>query len=328
VILIISSPCDVHARVVAQEITKRGVAVAIGDVTEFSAGARLAVNPRNPRDATWVGADGTTIELGDVRSVWCRRSFPPRYDPALRDVADRLFVQRQWSEMLWGTIMALDADLLSDPFRQRAATKPYQLAVAQRVGLSIPDTLITNDAQRAREFVSRHEQRVIHKTLAVSYEQFLYTKQWDRDDDAGLHELVLAPMILQRQVAGSKELRVTVVGEQCFAAEFEARGHVDGRLDSTATYRAHRLPAEVEGKLGAMMHKLGLRYATIDLRLDPHGDYVFLDLNPQGQYLYVEIRTGQPITRALVDLLVGANASDIGAYGVRCDAIERVAQQK
>jgi hypothetical protein len=102
-------------------------------------------------------------------------------------------------------------------------------------------------------------------------------------------------------------LRVTVIGDQCFAAEFVPSGHVDGRLDSTAAYRAHRLPAEIERRLGAMMSILGLRYATIDLRLDSEGDYVFLDLNPQGQYLYVEIRTGQPMTRALVDLLVGAD---------------------
>jgi hypothetical protein len=306
-ILIISAMRDSHARVVAHEIARRGAEVAIADVTEFGAGATLNLNPERPRDATWVRADGSTIALGDVRSVWCRRVFPPTFDPAVRKLGDRSFMQRQWTEMLWGTIMALDAELLSDPFKQKAATKPYQLAVARRVGLTIPATRITNDPQRAREFVSRHERRVVNKSLAISWDQFLYTKLWDDTDDAALHELTLAPMILQRQVTGSVELRVTVIGDQCFAAEFVPSGHVDGRLDSTAAYRAHRLPAEIERRLGAMMSILGLRYATIDLRLDSEGDYVFLDLNPQGQYLYVEIRTGQPMTRALVDLLVGAD---------------------
>jgi hypothetical protein len=308
VILIISAKNDSHARVVAQEIAKRGVPVAIGDVLELSTGAKWNMNPRNLGDTQWIGTDGTIIELGAVRSVWCRRVFPPHYDPALRNADDRLFVQRTWREMLWGTILSLDAELLSDPFKQHAATKPLQLVVAKRVGLSIPETLITNDADRAREFVNRHNSLVIHKVMAVAFGQFLYTKCWDGDDDKALDELVLAPIILQRQVTGTQELRITIVGDECFAAEFEPSGHVDGRLDSATPYRPHQLPAEVERKLLAVMRVLGLSYATIDMRIDAQGDYVFLELNPQGQYLYVEILTGQPITRALVDLLIANRA--------------------
>jgi hypothetical protein len=305
VILIISSQRDTHARVVAQEIAKRGVAVAIGDVIELGAGAKCSMNPHDVGDTQWTGADGATIHLDCVRSVWCRRVYPPHYDPALRDIGDRRFVERQWNDMLWGTIMSLDAELLSDPFKQRAATKPLQLVVAGRVGLTIPETLITNDAQRAREFVSRHDSLVIHKTLAASaYAKLLYTKCWDEDDDRALDELVLTPIILQRRITGTRELRITIVGKECFAAEFEPSGHVDGRLDSATPYRPHQLPAEIERQLLALMRVLGLSYATVDMRIDAHGDYVFLELNPQGQYLYVEIRTGQPITRALVDLLI------------------------
>jgi hypothetical protein len=304
-ILIISARRDSHARVVAQEIAKRGVPVAIGDVSEWGAGAKWSMSPHTVDDTRWIGAEGATIQLNSVRSIWCRRVYQPHYDPALRDIADRRFVQRQWNDMLWGTIMSLDAELLSDPFKQRAATKPLQLAVAARVGLTIPETLITNDAQRVREFLSRHDSRVIHKILSASaYERLLYTKCWDEDDERALDELVLAPIILQRRITGTRELRIAIVGDECFAAEFEPGGHVDGRLDSATVYRPHRLPAEIERRLLAMMRVLGLGYATADMRIDAHGDYVFLELNPQGQYLYVEIRTGQPITHALVDLLI------------------------
>ena len=63
------------------------------------------------------------------------------------------------------------------------------------------------------------------------------------------------------------------------------------------------------------------RVLTRLLRLDPHGDYVFLDLNPQGQYLYVELRTGQPMTRALVDLLIDAQRSAAGTDEVRPEPV-------
>src|SRR5439155_1361978 len=108
------------------------------------------------------------------------------------------------------------------------------------------------------------------KTLAISYEQFLYTKLWDETDDAALDELVLAPMILQRQVEGTIELRVTVIGEQCFAAKFVPHGHVDGRLDDSAIYRAHRLPPQViehlrRGRGGSVLLARPVSYSRLTL---------------------------------------------------------------
>jgi hypothetical protein len=104
-------------------------------------------------------------------------------------------------------------------------------------------------------------------------------------------------------VTGSREVRVTIVGEKCFAAEFVPNGHVDGRLDNNAEYQIHELPGIVQRRLVRLMREFGLAYSTVDLRIDERGEYVFLDLNPQGQYLFVEIRTGQPITAAVADLL-------------------------
>ena len=40
------------------------------------------------------------------------------------------------------------------------------------------------------------------------------------------------------------------------------------------------------------------------MRLTPEGEYVFLEINPVGQWLFIEERTGQPITAALVDCLL------------------------
>jgi hypothetical protein len=302
-ILIVSADHDTHALVVADELRRRGLPVTIGDVSEFSSGATIQLTTQGQDVGRWIRADGSIIDLSTVTCVWCRRIFPPDYDAGLMDVADRLFVQRQWTEALWGALLSLDAVLVSDPFRQKAASKPYQLALARRFGLKIPETLVTNDRRCLTEFLNRHNGQVIHKTLAVSDEQFLYTKKWEADDESALTELILAPMIFQSVVSGNVEVRVTIVGERMFAAEFAPTGHVDGRLDNNAVYRAHQLPAYLQHRLLRLMRALGLSYSTVDLRIDDRGDYIFLDLNPQGQYLFVEIRTGQPITSALADLL-------------------------
>ncbi|NND98834.1 MAG: hypothetical protein HKN47_16065 [Pirellulaceae bacterium] len=302
-ILIVSSDQDAHALVVANELRRRGESVVIGDVTEFSAGAILNASSSTAERSQWIRADGTAIDFRDVTCVWCRRYFPANFDPALRDAADRMFVQKQWLEALWGVVTSLDATLISDPFRQKAATKPLQLSLARRIGLRVPETLISNDRETVIQFVERHKGSVIHKTLAVSDEQFLYTKRWDDKDATHLNELELAPMIFQSMVTGAREVRITIVGEQFFTAEFKPQGHVDGRLDNNARYVPHELPEDVKSLLRTMMCELGLSYSTVDMRIDDQGNYVFLDLNPQGQYLFVEIRTGQPITAAMADLL-------------------------
>lgn len=52
------------------------------------------------------------------------------------------------------------------------------------------------------------------------------------------------------------------------------------------------------------MRELGVSFATIDLKVDTHGDLRFLEVNPQGQFLYIEILTGQPISAAVARTLV------------------------
>lgn len=299
-ILIVSSLLDRHARVVARYLSRRGVPVFIGDVMEFSSGARLSTHQGQ---AEWRRRDGTVANLVETRAVWCRRNFTPNFDPALRDLCDREFVRRQWTELLWGTVCGLGVPLVNDPYRQQGSTKPLQLALARRLGLRVPETLISNDANTVRTFVDSHHGHVIHKTLSPAMDQILFTKRWDAGDATALASLDLAPAIFQEQIGGDREVRVTIIGERLFAAEFEVGGQVDGRTDADLPFQPHVLPRDVQDRLIELMAALGLRYATVDLRIDAAGEYVFLELNPQGQFLYVEIKTGMPISAAMADLL-------------------------
>ena len=105
-------------------------------------------------------------------------------------------------------------------------------------------------------------------------------------------------------VTDCRELRITVIGEQVFAAEFRpAAGLIDGRLDLDTPYRPHTLPNELSRRLLALVRQLGLVFSTIDMKLTDEGEYVFLELNPMGQYLYIEILAGLPLTAAMAELL-------------------------
>jgi glutathione synthase/RimK-type ligase-like ATP-grasp enzyme len=100
---------------------------------------------------------------------------------------------------------------------------------------------------------------------------------------------------------------VTVVDKVVFAAAADVRKATypqDVRMNLEAKYEHHQLPEEIAVRLKTLMHKLGLVYGAIDLRLTPDGQYVFLEINPAGQFLFIEKATGQRISAALADALL------------------------
>jgi glutathione synthase/RimK-type ligase-like ATP-grasp enzyme len=70
-------------------------------------------------------------------------------------------------------------------------------------------------------------------------------------------------------------------------------------------FRPVELPALWIRRLHDLMRHLGLVYGAIDLMRTADGDYVFLEINPAGEWLFVSERSGQPITEAMADHLIG-----------------------
>jgi hypothetical protein len=184
----------------------------------------------------------------------------------------------------------------------------FGLEAAQRVGLRIPDTLITSDPNEARSFVDSYE-RVVHKAMSPHPDQLLETRRWTEQDRRRLSTLCLAPTIFQEEIRGRADVRITVAGDRTFSARMEStNGHdrVDSRLDLDAHCERYDLPTKLENALLALMRDPELVFGTIDLRIDDDGQHFFLEVNPQGHFLYIEILTGMPIAAAVAKLLAGA----------------------
>jgi len=198
----------------------------------------------------------------------------------------------------------MEALWINSPARDAAAShKPYQLAIAQRLGLEIPQTMMTSDPEEARAFWRECDGDVIYKQFIALPEAWSETRKLGEAETKVADETIrLAPVIFQRHVAAVADLRVTIIGDEVFAAAVDVRDldyDVDVRLNLNAKHVAHDLPDDIADKLRAMMRRLGLVYGAIDLRLTADGLYIFLEINPAGQFLYVEQQTGQPITAAL-----------------------------
>jgi glutathione synthase/RimK-type ligase-like ATP-grasp enzyme len=247
---------------------------------------------------------GGELDLGSVHAVWWRR--PGQFGPpdTVRDEAHRRLALSEAATAFHGLFAAMDARWINPPTLDAVAShKPYQLALAEIVGLEIPHTVMTSDPEEAREFWRVCDGDVVYKQFIALPESWSETRRLgEAETKIGDEAIRLAPVIFQRHVAAVADLRVTMIGDEIFAAAVDLRDleyDVDVRMNLNAKHVAHDLPDDVADKLRGLMRRLGLVYGAIDLRLTKDGRYVFLEINPAGQFLYVEQQTGQPIAATL-----------------------------
>ena len=62
-------------------------------------------------------------------------------------------------------------------------------------------------------------------------------------------------------------------------------------------------PKELTQLCVAHVKALGLNFGALDFVVDKHGEFWFLENNPNGQWAFIEVATGQPIGKAIADLL-------------------------
>ncbi|QNE75350.1 ATP-grasp ribosomal peptide maturase [Streptomyces finlayi] len=309
-VLVATEADDVTADMVITELNRLDVPVVRFNPADI--GADLTVSARfGTCPAPVVGHVRTpsrTADLADVRAVYWRRPIWPTFPSLESD--DAQFAAAQVRYGLGGALYAMEGPLwVNHPLRVAEADyKPAQLATAQRLGLTVPPTLVTNDPDDAREFISEHD-RVIYKTLRWTPYQRDGVAVTGWADPVTAEEidesLRVAPHLFQAVVDKVADLRVLVVGRQVFAVRI-ASGLLDWRKDYSAlSYSVVDLPAVVEKALLAYLDYYRLVSGSFDFAVDQAGDLWWLELNPNGQWGWLEPHTGLQMSAAFAALLAG-----------------------
>jgi hypothetical protein len=308
VILVVTHPGDEHARPVLGALSRRGAEVSVLDLADPQRWGRLALSYPDGRHGAWIGAS-PTVYAERIQALWWRRPRPPRPPRGLGRAAGRAAAEQSLAAVMgWIASLQGSAALVNHPWLgDLAGHKTLQLAAARRAGLLLPTTLVTSDPAAAREFLrAQGRAGAVHKAVASRADSWRRTRRVGPRGTSVIPGFPHAPAILQQRIPGP-DVRVTIVGDQVFAAEIDAR-----RSGSPDDYRGHerqcrftpcRVPVAVERGLRALMRDLGLLYGAADFRRGGQGDWYFLELNPEGQWLFVEQRTGQPISAAVAELL-------------------------
>jgi hypothetical protein len=308
-ILILSSDDDVHARHVMQHIAERGHTATLLNLADFPKDAHLIFEAGQSSSRRLMQYRGRTIDLSTVSSVWWRRPQPYGMHPDVTDPVLDHFAIREVDEAIQGLWLSLDAKWINVPSRdQDASRKAWQLDVARSVGLTVPRTLITTDPDAARAFIDREGvDRTIYKPFQGSEDAWRETRLLKAEELDKIDAVKYAPVIFQEYIEATCDLRVTVVGDQIFAAAIDSQKaayRVDFRMDMNVAITPTRLAPETEAGIRTLMQALDLTYGAIDFRRRSNGEEVFLEINPAGQWLFVEDQTRQPISKAVADCLI------------------------
>lgn len=314
-IVIFSREDDRHALSVAEVLTRRhNEAVTIFDLSAYPADVRLSCRfSGSDGNISFVDRGGRRIDFGAVRSFWWRRPQALRLDARIPDANAQYFALQESMSALYGMLRCCPGLWVNDiEHDQNADYKPRQLAAVRRHGLLLADTLITNDPDDARAFFEQHEGEVVYKSFNQRGIIWSPTRRLSASDLSHLEMLQCAPVIFQRYVEGTRDIRVTAIGDNLIATEFglDETTAVDHRLAlQTAPCSEHKLPREIEGKLIGLLRDLRLEYGSMDLRLTPDGDYYFFEINTAGEFLYLQDRSGQPIAEAMAAHLASGKPS-------------------
>lgn len=315
-VLVITALEDLTADLVIEVLNQRAVAVArtdpadIGPCLLFS--ARIGSAARE-----WRGRLRTAsreVDIEDVSAVYYRRPRPwsfPHLPAQQRD-----FAIAEARHGLGGVLYNLAALYVNHPAAvARADFKPGQLRTAAQLGLAIPPTLITNDADEARRFAAERGP-VVCKTfrgLPASQDGHAAAIWVQRVDPETFDDsLAVTAHLLQAEVPKTADIRVTVVGRKVFAQQVTAPGHaLDWRRGDwdQLTHAPIAVPRPVQALLHQYLAAYALAFGCFDFVLTGDGDnardWVFLECNPNGQWGWLP--DADQIAVAFADLLARAN---------------------
>ena len=192
-ILVISYPEEEHTARVVEHIHRAGREVVQLDLADFPAKCALQARWSNDGVPTFiVEHQGKAIDLNNAQAVWWRRVQPFVVDPSVSQEQHRAFAHSETSQAVHGMLDSLCCGWTNPREADAAAHhKPLQWTVARQLGIPLPRTLVTTNAQAAREFVQHvSPAKVVFKAFLASIQEWRETRIVEQEDLNRLNEAV------------------------------------------------------------------------------------------------------------------------------------------
>ncbi len=314
-ILIVSTVADTATDTVVQSLIARGVPHQRINTEDFPFERGLTFDYQaNGRTAIAIDR-----ELTSSTAIWYRRirspAQPDTMDPGIYD-----FCLRETRAALVGGLLTQSVRWMSHPTAVWSAEfKPYQLRIAQEVGLRIPRTIVSNDPEAIRRAFRDFGPLIVKPTRSGHFyqggqEYSIFTSRMTLEHLAELDAAKWAPSIYQECIPKRYDIRVTCVGTCVFAVAIHSQTDPAASVDWRQTanpglpHSSIDLPLVLIEQIQHLLQRLGLTFGCLDFVLTPENEYVFLEVNPSGQWLWLDDQLNLGISDAVAEWLASGGA--------------------
>lgn len=269
--------------------------------------------PSNPTDKFSItfNFNGINYNLEDFNFIWIRHfskeSFfiKHKLDPTIKK-----YLTAEWGE-LFDAIFELNSKKSLAPMC-RIISKPLQLIEAKKVGLLIPETIITNSKQDFSNHFQKYHGKIFAKALkhhslykedgtVVDY----YGRSFDSKELILLENMESAPVIYQNLLdkKHSQEYRLNVFGQNISSFTYEGIETDDWHLEDISGIKMKKaiIPDEIKNKVLQLFNNLNIDIGTVDL-IKLNNNWYFLEINLGGDWRWLEIASGEDLSPDVLNM--------------------------
>ena len=282
----------------------------------------FAASPEGPGGTILVKTGCDPVSSDRVSAVWYRRTAKTKLPDcsAIEDSFIRSGIKRHMEQEMSGAVTVVTDALAHAHWLSHPDTvcpnKFAALKKARGLGLTIPETLVTNSRAALRKFLDQHGSLIIKcVTDSGTFEKGEQAYAMLTSELSAQHIDQLPrrcfPVLVQKKVPKAWEIRTFYLNGACHSMAIFSQANPQTQLDfrrydfekpnRTVPYE---LNPELETKVAQLMAQLGLNTGSLDFIRTPGGDTVFLEVNPVGQFGMVSIPCNQGLEKKVAQHLI------------------------
>ena len=330
-ILMLASSVDLETDLLSAKILERGARVIRLNVEDIPSRVHITYTFGEQGSETKLVEGHLETSLNRVSAAWAPSLGRGPFGVSSDGRPARELALGGWAGALDDLARSMPCLWVNHPAATQSASDGLlQIRVAAQVGLEVPRTVMTNDPTQLRTLGSQCNGNVVVRAVghyrlgSRGHRAHACGEPWAPEDLRSVGDVGMAPRIYQEHIQERLLLRVIVAGPNVFTSRISMeRGREPSGPSQSVLAARHWLRPEVERRCRLLLRRLGLLFAAVDLALTLDGRHIFLNVYPAPFWRQIEQQTGQPISAALVDLLMpydertspGSKPGASAAYG-------------
>jgi len=303
-VLLISSRFDFSTDFVAVELDRCRVdyfRINRDELKDYS----IEFNPLIPEVIGEYQGHSFTISTDSLKSIYYRA---PTF---LRDIfqegltEEEQLIRTQWTAFVRSLCVFDNVKWINNPVDiYKAEIKPFQLYIANKLGIRVPKSIISNKTQDIGcEYIAIKsiDTAIVNRG---DEEGFVYTEIYKPIEIE--EKKYSSPFYNQEGLVPKTDIRVTVVESNVVAIKILSDTGIDEdwrRYKNELEYSIIELPIDIKNFCVEFVKSLNLKFGAVDLIL--HKDeYYFIEINPTGEWSWLQQNTNFKFDELIVNSLI------------------------